>query len=472
MNPKASVIVLVWNGQDYLQPCLSALLEQEYEPLEVIVVDNASTDDSAAVIEGFLPSVHFIRNDYNFGFAGGNNIGIQAATGEVVVLLNQDTVVQPGWLGAIVKTFADETIGIVGCKALYPEGRTIQHAGGYVQPDDAFTVHFGQGEEDHGQYDDLTDVEYVTGAAFAIHRRVLDRLGNLDERFHPAFYEEIDYCYRARRAGFRVVYQPEAVFCHYETTTLPEHSYQHVAAFHRSRVRFVLLHWDAQALKRFADAESQAIAQTSWLDDAVARAQAYWNNLLDVPTVVARRRDDTTLGPSLTRAQARWLSEEMRALRRQAHRHIAMLIQGAVPAATAEREPESGASSGTPEVVPWEERSRLPLLDFSRLQSLLDQLETQHVLREHRFTSEVPLIGSLIARFRSFWLSVAARWYVFPIIQQQSAFNARLLQEIAEMMRLMQLQERRWRTMAEVLTSDEERLVVQMVLDHLEQMGR
>ena len=97
---KASVIVLSWNGMDYLEDCLKAVLSQDYAGFEVIVVDNGSTDGSADLVAERFPQVQLIRNERNLGFAAGNNVGLQAATGDVLILLNQDTVVQPGWLAA------------------------------------------------------------------------------------------------------------------------------------------------------------------------------------------------------------------------------------------------------------------------------------------------------------------------------------------------------------------------------------
>lgn len=266
---RISVVVLVWDGAQFLDACLSALLQQDSHA-EIIVVDNASTDNSVSIVQRFIPRVCLIRNGYNLGYAAGNNIGIRAAHGDIVVLLNQDTVVQPGWLRAIADTFNDPSIGVVGCKALYPDGRGLQHAGGIVQPEDALTRHIGKGEQDHGQYDTLTDSDFVTGAACGIRRKVLERLGGLDERFYPAFYEEVDYCYRARRAGFRVVYQPRAILYHYETTSLPAESNARISAYHRNRIRFILRHWDAKELAKFFTAERQGIETSGLLDDMVA----------------------------------------------------------------------------------------------------------------------------------------------------------------------------------------------------------
>lgn len=417
MALKISVIVLAWNGEKFLEPCLAALLSQEYAPFEVIVVDNASTDASVVIVQTFAPRVRVIRNDYNLGFAGGNNVGLRVAQGDIVILLNQDTVVQPGWLQAIAGTFTEPTIGIVGCKGLYPDGRGFQHAGGIVDPATAFTRHIGWGEADTGQYDLQSEPDYVTGSAFAIHRRVLQKLEGLDEQFHPAFFEEIDYCYRARRLGFCVIYQPRAVLYHHETTSLPADGLQRGLAYHENRVRFLLRHWDTQAFELFAHAEAQGIQSTLSLDDAIARGRAYWHNLLALSVIARARQHDATLGGAFAEGEFRWLVETLQRLRQQAFEHAAMLAEtAAVPV---------GESVVEPSPVPlWQ--------DASDFQSLIRDLENTAVLRDPQLRSKVPVFGGLINGIRSLWVTLIGRHYIVPITNQQSAFNRRL----ADLLRL------------------------------------
>ncbi len=411
---KVSVIVLTWNGEKFIEPCLTALLHQAYAPFEVIVVDNASSDASVAIAQSFAPRVRIIRNDYNLGFAAGNNVGLRVADGDVVILLNQDTAVQPGWLHAIVETFAEPTIGIVGCKALYPDGRRLEHAGARVLPGNAFTYHIGWGEQDQQQYDTFADVDYVTGAAFAIRRRVLDRLGGLDEQFYPGYYEEIDYCYRARHAGFRVVYQPQAVFYHHGATSLPTSTYRHWSAFHRNRVRFILRQWNRVELEAFTIEEHGAIDRSHELDDVVARAHAYLENMLALPVIVFQRSADATLGGALAPGEFRWLVETLQSLRQQAHARLLAL--------TAQSSEIVTARGVDATVRPVE-----PEGDY---QSLIRDLENGAVLQEPRLRSQVPLLGWLIDRFRSFWNSLIGRHYIVPILNQQSAFNAKMAESL------------------------------------------
>lgn len=236
------MIILAWNGVAYLEPCLGAVLGQGYPDLEAIVVDNGSSDGSADLVAGRFPQVRLIRNEHNLGFGGGNNVGLEAATGELLIMLNQDTVVQPGWLDALVEAFEDPTVGLVGCKILYPDGETIQHAGGYLLWPIAEGKHYGIGERDGGQYDEPHEVEYVTGAALAMRRAVYAQIGGFDEQFFPGYYEDTDLCLRARHAGFKVLYWPPALVYHHQGGSLEHRPYHQQYLIFRNQVRFVFKH--------------------------------------------------------------------------------------------------------------------------------------------------------------------------------------------------------------------------------------
>ena len=242
---RASVIVLSWNGIEYLADCLEAVLSQGYPDLEVIVVDNGSTDGSASFVAERYPQVRLIRNERNLGFAAGNNCGLRVATGDVLVLLNQDTVVQSGWLAALVDAFADETVGVGGAKILYPDGETIQHAGGYFDWPLGLSFHYGCGERDAGQYGKVREVEYVTAAAMAIRRTVLAAVGLLDEGFFPGYFEDLDLCRRARAAGYRVVYAPDAVVIHHESGSFSQTVRGKPFLVFRNRFYFIFKYYSA-----------------------------------------------------------------------------------------------------------------------------------------------------------------------------------------------------------------------------------
>jgi GT2 family glycosyltransferase len=207
---------------------------------EVIVVDNGSVDGSVDLVRHQFPEVRVVEAGRNLGFAGGANLGWQHSGGRVLALLNQDTEPQPGWLASLTSALDDQQIGVVGSKILEQDGITLQHAGGYFEWPVVEGEHFGRGERDLGQYDQASDVDFVTGAALAVRRDVLDQIGPMDEGFFPGYYEDVDLCLRARQAGYRVVYQPSAVVLHRESSSFSEVPQGRGPIVLRSRLRYIL----------------------------------------------------------------------------------------------------------------------------------------------------------------------------------------------------------------------------------------
>ncbi len=396
---KASIIILSWNGMSYLGPCLDAVLAQDYPDFEVIVVDNGSADGSADFVATRYPQVRLIRNARNLGFAAGSNIGLRAAAGEVLVLLNQDTEVCPGWLAALVTALQDPTIGIVGCKLLYPNG-TIQHAGGRIVDSRGSARHIGRDEIDEGQYDAIQDVDFVTGAALALTRTTFACIGPLDEGFMPAYYEDTDWCYRTREAGLRVIYCPSAMAIHYESASSVTSSYTHQVNFHSGRLRFLFKHLKLEDLwASFVPAESEGIQNLGPGGELEALRQAWMNLLLSLPDILEFRlrfiepdMDPQMMGESLFQ--------------------IAMTLRGLCAKEQPFYIPREPSVAAQPEI--WN----------SQLASLYHEGE----ITPQPFRSSVPVIGPAIVAFRETWLSMAARWYIQPLIMQQRVFNAHTVQ--------------------------------------------
>lgn len=390
---KASIVLLAWNGRAYLGDCLDAVLAQDYPDFEVLVVDNGSTDGSADFVAAQYPQVRLIRNAHNLGFAAGNNVGLRAATGDVLVLLNQDTVVQPGWLVALAEVLQDSTVGIVGCKLLYPDG-TIQHAGGRIVDARGSTRHIGRDEVDAGQYDVVQDADFVTGAALALTRATLTRIGFLDEGFAPAYYEDADWCYRAREAGLRVVYCPQAVVTHYESVSSETGSRVHQAVFHGGRLRFLFKHQKLDDLwAAFVPAESRGLRNLGPGGELEALRQAWVSVLLALPDIVQFRLRyvEPDVDPRLMREALLQIALTLRELCAKEHPFYA---------------------------------PRSPLDEDEAWASNLAALHRQWQIVPQPFHSAAPLVGPAIAAFREAWLSVATRWYVEPLVTQQRAFNA------------------------------------------------
>jgi len=216
---RVSIIVLTWNGKLLTLDCLESLAALNYENVDIIVVDNASTDGTAEAIRDLYGGrIEIVVNEENLGFAGGNNIGIRRALekdADFVLLLNNDTLVDPDLVGQLVAAVSSsKDIGIVGPKIYYASPRDqIWFAGGEINLARGTARHIGIRERDAGQYDRSRDVDYVTGCALMARRDVVNRVGFLDPSF-KAYYEDADFCMRARREGYRVVYAPSGRVWH------------------------------------------------------------------------------------------------------------------------------------------------------------------------------------------------------------------------------------------------------------------
>lgn len=261
MQPFASFVVVSYNTAEHIEGCLRSLLSLNYPRTEIIVVDNGSTDGSAELVRSRFPDVELVELGENKGFAGAASVGLFMATGDILASVNPDVQLDPEWLQAIVEAFeAFPDAGVVGSKILYPDRTTIQHAGGLVHYPLATTDHAGRGEEDRGQYDQSRMVSFVTGAALAMRRDVGHSLNFFDEAFYPVFFEDVDLCWRAKREGWRIVYQPRALAYHSESVTYDRRSSRYYSYFHANRLRFVVKHYTPeQVMLDFLPAEAERL---------------------------------------------------------------------------------------------------------------------------------------------------------------------------------------------------------------------
>jgi len=212
-NPRVSIIIPVFNNWQFTYKCLLSLSRHTTGSFEIIVVDNHSTDltpQSLASIDG----IHVITNETNEVFVNACNQAAVFARGEYLLLLNNDTEVTPGWLDAMLDPFTDTSTGIVGAKLVYPDG-SLQEAGGIIWRDGT-GCNFGHGDHpDLPLYSYRRAVDYCSGACLMLSRTLWDRIGGLDQRYAPAYYEDTDLCFSARALGYKVIYQPAARVIHY-----------------------------------------------------------------------------------------------------------------------------------------------------------------------------------------------------------------------------------------------------------------
>ncbi|HEV2952573.1 MAG TPA: glycosyltransferase family 2 protein [Candidatus Dormibacteraeota bacterium] len=240
MAPRASVVVVTYNGIKYLPTCFEALLGQELEGgFEVILVDNSSSDGTAALVEERFPTVRLIRSESNLGFAGGNNLGIGAARGGYVILLNNDTRVRPGWLQALVATADSEPrAGAVASKLVLMNRPGILNNCGSMLLSDGSGADRGWQEQDEGQYETREEVFGACGNGVLLRREMLDDVGLLDETFFT-YYEDTDLNWRLRLRGWIVIYEPTAVVEHVHAGTSVEWS--PLFTFHVDRNRLFMI---------------------------------------------------------------------------------------------------------------------------------------------------------------------------------------------------------------------------------------
>jgi GT2 family glycosyltransferase len=240
--PHVTFSILNWNQKDLTCECLTSLAELDYPNYGIVIVDNGSRNEEAAVIRQSFPSAIVLENETNLGFAEGNNVAIRYALEQgtdYVFLLNNDTEVDPQMLKRLVEVAErDDHIGIVGPKINYfSEPETIWSAGGILDSQ-RMPILLGVDEPDNGQHDTLKEVDWVTGCALLIKSSLVEQIGLIDARFF-IYFEENDWCYRAKRAGFKVFYVPEALMWH---KIQPRHqalSPRHVYLMTRNRLLFL-----------------------------------------------------------------------------------------------------------------------------------------------------------------------------------------------------------------------------------------
>ncbi len=220
-KPPVSVIIPNYNGKRFLETCLTALLQQTYpaEYLEIILVDDASTDDSVAYVRAHFPGVRVLVLERNSGLAAACNRGAAQARGEIIALLNNDTEVEPNWVEALVDALARHPwAGAAASKMLLFDRRNVLHSAGDIMGIDGIPRNRGVWEEDRGQYDEQRVVFGGCGGAVAYRREVWEALGGFDEDLFM-YLEDVDLAWRMQLQGWGTVFAPEARVYHHLSAT-------------------------------------------------------------------------------------------------------------------------------------------------------------------------------------------------------------------------------------------------------------
>ncbi len=231
MKLKLAIVILNWNGRGFLEKFLPTLLAHTPDYARVVVADNASSDDSVAFLKSHFPDVDLVLNDQNYGFAQGYNVALAQIDADYYCLLNSDIEVAPGWVAPVMEVLeAHPDIAAVQPKIRsYHEREKFEYAGAAGGFIDKYGYPFCRGrlfdtiENDEGQYDSAMDIFWATGAALFVRSQVYRQLGGLDADFF-AHMEEIDFCWRVKNAGYRIVVEPRSVVFHVGGGTLPKNN--------------------------------------------------------------------------------------------------------------------------------------------------------------------------------------------------------------------------------------------------------
>ena len=247
IKSSVSIVIPHWNNVDVLSECLESISKTDFENFETIVVDNASTDNSVASVRSNYPNVKLIENDKNYGYAGGCNIGAEAASGDFLIFLNNDTVQEKDWISNLIKTInSDDKIAAVQPKILnYYDRNVFDYAGGSGGHMDIYCFPFARGrifsfqENDEGQYNNKEKCFWSSGTCFMVRRELFQKSGGFDESFF-AHMEEIDLCWRLYAMGFEVWVEPDSVVYHKNALTLPMYSHKKYYLNHRNSLLMLL----------------------------------------------------------------------------------------------------------------------------------------------------------------------------------------------------------------------------------------
>ncbi len=241
--PGVSVIVVNFNRVNLLRECLCSLREQSFVGAEWIVVDNGSTDGSAEMVEAEFPQAKVLRSRTNLGFCAGNNLGIAAASGEYIALLNNDAVAEPEWIAALVREAEQGArVGMVASKILVAgKDRVIDKVGHGIYWDGQ-NRGVGSGEVDRGQYDDLREVLWPDGCAALYRKSMLDEIGCFDEDFF-AYADDAELGMRGRSAGWTARFAAGAVVHHHRGSTMGKWAMERIRLIERNRVWLAMLHF-------------------------------------------------------------------------------------------------------------------------------------------------------------------------------------------------------------------------------------
>ena len=286
-EPRVSAVVVSYNSAAYLPDCVRSLRSEGVD--EVVVVDNASSDASVQTVLATDPAVDVVETGGNLGFGSAANRGVARTEGDYMLILNPDTVVEPGTVKALVEALVrDPGLAVVGPRmenvdgTLYPSVRRFPNMGvafghaflGLVWPRNRFTRSYRMLDWDHDR--PAADVDWVGGACFLVRRSAFDAVAGFDEAYFM-YVEDVDLCWRLGRAGWRIGYEPAGRVVHVLAGSSRHHPYRMIAEHHRSLLRFVSKSTEGprRALLPVIAAGLAARTVAAWAHHAVGRIRPW-----------------------------------------------------------------------------------------------------------------------------------------------------------------------------------------------------
>jgi len=289
LSKLVSIIILNWNGMGFTKPCIQSIKENtKHKSYEIIVVDNGSEQEEIRELQKMKKQGlinRLILNKENKGFSGANNQGMKIAKGDYFLLLNNDTVVKPNWLQGLMEVVqSDERIGILQPDLPESLDEKQEYCGGYI--DGRGTARLT--EKEPGAF--FQELEQAAGAAFLIKKSVFESIGFFDEGFNPIYFEESDYCARARKAGFRVGCTQKSRVIHLvsKCTTGQTSRWQYVTV-NKNRIRYMLLHFGKKGLAKASFWEALRFLKSIPALKAHWLLAAYWINLRNLREILGKR---------------------------------------------------------------------------------------------------------------------------------------------------------------------------------------
>lgn len=303
-KPLVAVVILSWNGKTFLESFLPSVVRSTYKPLDIFVVDNASTDGTIEFLQNKYPQIKIISLRVNEGFAKGYNSALQQVYADYFILLNQDVEITEGWVEPLVECMqADVEIAACQPKMLaFKQKDYFEHAGaggGYL---DMFSYPFCRGrifqtiEQDNGQYQEADEIFWASGAALCIRAELFKRFRGFDADFF-AHMEEIDLCWRLKNAGYKIFYVPESIVYHVGGGSLQKENPRKTYLNFRNNLYMIFKNMESYEIiwklpMRFFILEPiaclNALRQKKW-SEAGAIIKADINFLISIPKLLKKR---------------------------------------------------------------------------------------------------------------------------------------------------------------------------------------